>query len=206
MSELLSVDHNRFPKPPEVEAEVIRQFEDKSGKNFYITNGLSDELIDQLVGLSRNDENILKWCPDDSTRFSSAESYRDWQNKNKTIKVFALVSEQGDLVGLSWVHDDLWPLSEPSPQNKFAIRIYGDSGHKGLGHELMDATLHQTFDNDSDRVKCGLWLSVHRDNSDAFNLFFRNGIVFKESDPDYQDYLIMQYWPPAVAWRKSLIR
>ena len=64
-----------------------------------VKKGLSQKNIEQLIAFADNDEAVKKFTSD-AKRFKDRESFENWLKKGR--KIYSLVNENDDLMGISW--------------------------------------------------------------------------------------------------------
>jgi len=153
----------------------------------YIAFGSNENLENQLIQKSLQ-ENITKYTPNDHLkRFGSVEMLKNWQNKGRNI--FWLIGPNNDLAGIIWYGKSEFPLEinlNEKPSETFAIRIYDGYTGKGLANPFMTQSLRlyaseKIVQNEKLPV---IWLQTDIDNIPALKSYTKFGYeeVYKDEE------------------------
>ncbi len=151
----------------------------------YIAVGSDENLENQLIKKSLQ-ENVVKFTPNDySKRFGNLEMFKSWQAKGR--KLFWLIGPNNDLAGIIWYGKSDLPYNlklEETPDETFAIRIYDGYTGKGLSNPFMRQTLRLFVE---EKLKLGqklpvIWLETDFDNIPAIKSYTKFG--YKEVHRD----------------------
>jgi ribosomal protein S18 acetylase RimI-like enzyme len=145
----------------------------KIGQDVFVQQGILDCHIDQLVDYSQSDQDVKKFTSD-VKRFSSKESFFEWQRQGRII--YTLVDQQQNLLGIIWFGQKDPPI--PLGANfTFAIRIYGNARGQGLSQEFMKTAFNDLLKNQTHSHITGFWLETSVDNLAAIHTYEKFGFV-----------------------------
>jgi len=142
-----------------------------------IAVGVDDNLVEQLVANSQQAA-IKQFTPKDSAeRFSSPESFAQWQAKGRTVHW--LLADDNKLAGIIWYGKAESPieLPEPAPDETFAIRIYEGFSGQGLARPFMKKSLqiYASAKMAAGDPFNGIWLQTDVDNPAALASYQKFG-------------------------------
>jgi len=154
-----------------------------------VKNGLSEKNIEQLIAYANSDETVKKFTSD-GRRFKDKESFENWLKKGR--KIYSLVNENGDLMGISW-------FGEEGDGFTFALRIYGEARGKGLGYGFLRETMNDfmKLDEYQNADNKEWWLETSRENIAAIKIYEKLGFEF-EKDGEGPDKVIYRRRPGFV--------
>jgi ribosomal protein S18 acetylase RimI-like enzyme len=135
--------------------------------------GLSEKNIDQLIAFTNSDNDVQK-NTSDLKRFANRELWKKWKEKGR--KIYAMVDENDDLMGITW-------FGPESDGFTFAIRIYGNARGKGLSENFLRKTM-EDFMKEPEYINAqnkSWWLETSKDNLPAIKIYEKLGFV-KTSD------------------------
>ncbi len=155
-------------------AEGVSRIENKhtlplENKGLQLYRGWNDEIADQLVERSKEEE-IRRFTGNDaSKRFKDRESADKWY-KQKGHVVYAL-GQKAALAGVVWFART--PKPELGADYTFAIRMYESQRGKGLAGALLEAA-HKDFEARM-RYEKSFWLESDESNRRAVHFYEKHG-------------------------------
>jgi GNAT superfamily N-acetyltransferase len=161
-----------------------------------VVEGLSDELIEQLINYSNNDDRVKEYTSD-AKRFKNRTTYNKWREKKRAIYAMADVDDK--LLGVSWFGEKLYPymggsrhLSTRKYPFTFAIRVYGRLRGKRMARWFMNEVFARFYKKliYKKHVNKGFWVDVYKRNLPAIKLY--KGFGFRKAS-SYDGKLIMVY-------------
>jgi ribosomal protein S18 acetylase RimI-like enzyme len=140
--------------------------------------GLSEKNIKQLINFANNDETVKKFTSD-AKRFKNEESFENWLKKSR--KIYSLVDEKGDLMGISW-------FGEEGNGFTLALRIYDKARGKGLGYGFLKGTMDDFMKSEEYQKAENQewWLETSKENIPAIKIYEKLGFKY-EKDGENSD-------------------
>jgi RimJ/RimL family protein N-acetyltransferase len=137
-----------------------------------IKKGLSEKNIKELIEYANYDEEVKK-NTSDSKRFKDRESFENWLKKGR--KIYRLVNERDDLMGISWFGPD-------GDGFTFGIRIYGEARGKGLSYGFLKETMDDYMKEEEYQkaINKDFWLETSKDNIAAIKIYEKMGFKFEK--------------------------
>jgi ribosomal protein S18 acetylase RimI-like enzyme len=137
-----------------------------------IKRELSEKNIEQLIEYANNDEAVKK-NTSDAKRFKDRASFENWLKKKR--KVYSLVDEKGDLMGISW-------FGEEGEGFTLALRIYDGARGKGFGYGFLKETMNDFMKSDEylRAENKDWWLETSKENVAAIKIYEKLGFRAEE--------------------------
>lgn len=174
---------------------------------FYISPGITERQISQLLNFSRNQDdkelivNTSDW-KDGQGRFASRLNYDKWINKGRSV--YVLSQNKHDLAGIVWYGAEQLPLNgntfikdfDPSKYGiTYAIRLYTPARGMGLAPIFSTTTLKLfksslAYQNITNK---GIWLETNSDNISAIKAYEKIGC--KQVSTSTQNGRIIMVFP-----------
>ncbi|MFA6007127.1 MAG: GNAT family N-acetyltransferase [Candidatus Shapirobacteria bacterium] len=125
--------------------------------------GLDKKNVGQLIEYANKDITVQKFTSD-ARRFKDEESFENWLKKGR--KVYSLVDENGDLVGISW-------FGKEGNGFTLALRIYGKARGKGLGYGFLKETMNDFMRSEEyqNAENQEWWLETSKENIAAIKIY-----------------------------------